>query len=361
MPDPDRVTGDVVSFTTPARVITVATGAASDVTHEAATLTGTLEELTGYDTADCSFEWREAGTSTWTETDPETRPSTGEYTADLSGLDTETEYEFRARGTASHDGEQAESTGEPATFTTDAEPLPEWQTYVADEGAAEESEIHVYEADAAGPVTVALNIHASEQTGVTALEDMLTEWPHPVESGTMIVWPTPCPSAAANETRTCNGEDLNEAFDLTDGPQTSVAQTIEDELVARNAEYLVDLHTRTELYESGGEGHAIFPSDDGTTRPISEAAVDEVNANYAFDPSEEWSVGNTVDEAGAQNDGMLATYAWETHGIHSQIGITWSAWNEADQIEQHKRVVATTLSEAGHQLGSGPSNLLTTN
>ena len=38
-------------------------------------------------------------------------------------------------------------------------------------------------------------------------------------------------------------------------------------------------------------------------------------------------VGSTIGAVGAENDGRLATYAWEEFGIYSQIGITWVAWN----------------------------------
>jgi hypothetical protein len=350
----DRVEGDVVTFSTLDRVLEMTTGDATDRTTESATLSGSVDAMDGYDSVECSFEWREEGSSSWSETEAETREQTGDFDAELDGLDPETEYEYRARGVAEHDGEETEGLGDIEVFETTP---PQWQTHTANEGHDEESELYVYEAEAAGPTTMAINIHASERPGIDALEGMLDDWEYPVDSGTLIVWPAPCPSAEEEETLTCNGEDLNEAFDLDDGPQTDVAQAIEDELVAWDVEHLCDLHTRSTLYEDGGEANAVFPSDDDDTRPISNTVVDHINDNYDYASDEEWQVGNNIDESGAQNDGMLATYAWEIHDVHSQIGISWSSWNDGEQTDQLQRFVAVTLDESGHDLRDAANTL----
>jgi hypothetical protein len=350
----DRVEGNVVTFSTLDRVLEMTTGDATERTNESATLSGSVDAMDGYDIVDCSIQYRETGATTWLETAAETRETTGSFSAAVDGLETETEYEYRARGVGAAGDDETEAVGETEVFETTP---PQWQTHVANEGHDEESELYVYEAEAAGPVTMAINIHASERPAIDALEGMLDQWEYPVDSGTLIVWPAPCPSAEEEETLTCNGEDLNEAFDLGDGPQTDVAQAIEDELVEWDVEHLCDLHTRSTLYEDGGEANAVFPSDDADTRPISNTVVDHINANYEYEPDEEWQVGNNIDESGAENDGMLATYAWEIHDVHSQIGISWSSWNDGEQTDQLQRFVAVTLDESGHDLRDAANTL----
>ncbi|MEY7848397.1 hypothetical protein AB7C87_04245 [Natrarchaeobius sp. A-rgal3] len=101
------------------------TGEVADRTEDGATLHGSLEALGGTDSVDVSFEYREAGAAGWTTTGSETRSSTGEFDEDVSGLDTDAEYEYRAVAVAP-DGNRDE--GVIATFATlapDSDPVVE--------------------------------------------------------------------------------------------------------------------------------------------------------------------------------------------------------------------------------------------
>lgn len=57
-----------------------------------------IGDLTSLNTADATgyFEWRQQGTDTWSTVGEQTLASTGEFSADLTGLSAETAYEFRA-------------------------------------------------------------------------------------------------------------------------------------------------------------------------------------------------------------------------------------------------------------------------
>lgn len=94
----------------------VSTSAATSVDSTSATLDGELLDLDGANSADCYFEWRRTGASSWSTTATETLSSTGSYSASLNGLAEGVEYEYRAVGMAS-DGDTA--TGGTTSFTTD--------------------------------------------------------------------------------------------------------------------------------------------------------------------------------------------------------------------------------------------------
>lgn len=91
----------------------VTTGSAS-VDETSATLNGSLNNLGGASSADVYFEYRESGGS-WTATSAQTRSSTGMYSETVSGLATDTDYEFRAVVDAS-DGDS--DTGSVTSFST---------------------------------------------------------------------------------------------------------------------------------------------------------------------------------------------------------------------------------------------------
>lgn len=93
----------------------VSTKSAANVTVSEATLTGAVSALGGADAAKCSFEWRAAGTSAWTETDGQSLSSSGSFEHTVTGLTTNTEYEFRAVAETADDS----VTGEINTVTTD--------------------------------------------------------------------------------------------------------------------------------------------------------------------------------------------------------------------------------------------------
>jgi len=73
----------------------------SNVDDSSADLTGELSDLDGASSADCYFEYRQDGASSFTDSAKQTLSSTGNYTETVSGLQSGTEYEFRAVGDAS--------------------------------------------------------------------------------------------------------------------------------------------------------------------------------------------------------------------------------------------------------------------
>lgn len=99
--------------------LSVATKDVTDLQTTSTTLNGSLDDLGGADSADCYFEWRRSGASSWNVTTVQTLSSTGSYSESLSGLEDGVEYEYRAIGEAS-DGDTA--TGSTLTFTTTDDP-----------------------------------------------------------------------------------------------------------------------------------------------------------------------------------------------------------------------------------------------
>jgi len=97
--------------------LAVSTGDATNVGTDAATLNGSLDDLGGADSVDVSFEWGPSGDLSNT-TPTQTLSSTGSFSADVSGLDPDTTYDFRAVADAS-DGDS--DTGATGSFTTDSE------------------------------------------------------------------------------------------------------------------------------------------------------------------------------------------------------------------------------------------------
>jgi len=93
----------------------VSTQAVTNVDTASATLGGDLFDLGETSSADCYFEWRRTGTSSWSATTKQTLSSTGPYSASLSGLEDGVDYEYRAVGEAS-DGDT--TTGSTVTFST---------------------------------------------------------------------------------------------------------------------------------------------------------------------------------------------------------------------------------------------------
>jgi hypothetical protein len=79
-----------------------------------ALLEGELVSLGGFDSAQVSFQWRPMGASSWNVTLAEARAAEGPYQAQLTGLDPEREYEYRA---AAETGGTFE-VGETVAFTT---------------------------------------------------------------------------------------------------------------------------------------------------------------------------------------------------------------------------------------------------
>jgi subtilisin len=95
--------------------VAVSTGSATNVTDSSATLNGDLTDLGGASSADVYFEWGESGTGLGNSTSKQTLSSTGSFSADVSGLSSGTDYDFRAVAEASDGDTDAGST---ATFTT---------------------------------------------------------------------------------------------------------------------------------------------------------------------------------------------------------------------------------------------------
>ncbi|WP_390277896.1 fibronectin type III domain-containing protein [Halobellus rarus] len=100
---------------------TVATLEPQDVTSETATLRGDLRKLGGADAVDVRFEWRAADGGAWTEAGEQSLDSPTEFAHTVSGLEGDTQYEFRA--VADADGETVE--GDVVEFGALAVPAPD--------------------------------------------------------------------------------------------------------------------------------------------------------------------------------------------------------------------------------------------
>lgn len=81
------------------------------------TLEGELSNLDGANSADCHFEWRQNGASSWNTTTKQTLNETGTFSDSLSGIEEDSEYEYRSLGDAS---DNVSDTGTTVSFTTDS-------------------------------------------------------------------------------------------------------------------------------------------------------------------------------------------------------------------------------------------------
>jgi len=99
---------------------TVETDAASNIGDFSATLNGTIADPGLESNADVYFEYREVGASTWNSAPKQTISETGTYSEDLSGLNIETDYEYRAVG----ENGRGTFTASTVTFSTDENTAP---------------------------------------------------------------------------------------------------------------------------------------------------------------------------------------------------------------------------------------------
>jgi acyl-coenzyme A thioesterase PaaI-like protein len=95
----------------------VTTLPATSIGHDSATLNGSLASLGFEPSVDVYFEFRKTGASTWSSTTAQAKTTRGTFSANISGLGTETEYEFRA--VVAWDSETAY--GDVEYFETEAE------------------------------------------------------------------------------------------------------------------------------------------------------------------------------------------------------------------------------------------------
>ncbi|MEA2085659.1 MAG: hypothetical protein U9O84_01245, partial [Chloroflexota bacterium] len=107
------VYGSEWSFTTTEK-LAVATGAASNITANSATLNGTLTSLGGYNSAYVSFEWGTNSMALDWKTTPVSMNCTGPFSADLPDLESDTTYYFRAKAVA----DNTTAYGSELSFTT---------------------------------------------------------------------------------------------------------------------------------------------------------------------------------------------------------------------------------------------------
>jgi hypothetical protein len=106
--------GYVLQFRTPKAEVSVKTLDATNITVELATLNGELTDFGDYTKANVYFRYRKVGQTSWLQTQKKEMTTLGNFYADISGLEINTEYEFRAM--ADYDTKTAE--GEIKTFKT---------------------------------------------------------------------------------------------------------------------------------------------------------------------------------------------------------------------------------------------------
>lgn len=88
----------------------------TSVTTTSARLTGELSDLGEAGSADCRFEWRAVGDSAWNATSARTLSSAGAFVAEIGGLVSGTDYEYRAAAVGSSGDTVA---GHRVAFTTE--------------------------------------------------------------------------------------------------------------------------------------------------------------------------------------------------------------------------------------------------
>lgn len=98
----------------------VATAAADNATDTSARLNGDLTAMNGNAEVNVRFDYRKRGAAGWTQTSNQPRARTGTFSATVSGLAPDTEYEFRAVAV----GEDADGTGSTLRFRTNTEAAP---------------------------------------------------------------------------------------------------------------------------------------------------------------------------------------------------------------------------------------------
>ena len=100
--------------------LAVETHSSSDVGESSAILAGELTELVGHDSTTVYFEWGPSGEGLPNETSGQTLDSTVTFDDELTDLDDDTEYEFRAVAETDEDTD----TGAMRSFTTDTRQIP---------------------------------------------------------------------------------------------------------------------------------------------------------------------------------------------------------------------------------------------
>ncbi len=114
-----RVEGATLTFTTDTFTApSVTTSAASGIGQTGATLNGNLTALGDATTVDRFFEWKEVGGPTWNTTTKNAQTVTGAFNQGISGLSSNTDYEFRAV-VEYEDGGTQTLYGSTLTFKTD--------------------------------------------------------------------------------------------------------------------------------------------------------------------------------------------------------------------------------------------------
>ncbi|MEZ3168906.1 fibronectin type III domain-containing protein [Halorubrum ejinorense] len=132
--DGESTTGSTAAFTTVEHLVSASTDGATSIGETSATIAGSLPDLGNADSAEVSFEYRDAGSSTWEATATQALTATGGFSETVTGLASDTGYEFRAHAVAS-DGDTA--TGNSVAFaTTVAESDPVIETFDVSEAGS---------------------------------------------------------------------------------------------------------------------------------------------------------------------------------------------------------------------------------
>lgn len=92
--------GGTVTFTTTNVSPTVSTGSPTNVTGSTVSLNGSLDDTGNAASADCRFEWRPVGASSWNATTAQILTSTGSFSVGITNLSGATDYEYRATARA---------------------------------------------------------------------------------------------------------------------------------------------------------------------------------------------------------------------------------------------------------------------
>lgn len=130
--------GTVKTFTTKPHP-SVRTDNVDNIGAHTATLHGNLTEMGDASFINVSFQHREQGAATWTNTTEQNKSETGAYTEDVTGLTADTTHEYRAM--AEWNNEENQTFGATQTFTT--EPVePQVETQNPDNVGQDSARLH---------------------------------------------------------------------------------------------------------------------------------------------------------------------------------------------------------------------------
>ncbi|MFC6733879.1 MULTISPECIES: succinylglutamate desuccinylase/aspartoacylase family protein [unclassified Haladaptatus] len=211
----------------------------------------------------------------------------------------------------------------------------------------DETWVHKYEAVRPGPTTmIVAGLHGDEESGWRAADKMI-DWR--VETGRIVVIPRASARAVEKRVRGLDS-DPNRDYPPTGECYTEIAREIWGEVERYDPDLLLSLHSSYGIYKSGdgGVGQAIFPTQHGDAREMSQKTCEALNRGYGLDGKWRYRLGNTLSErhtklmhrAGAQLN---------TRGVIAETTEKWPSLE--DQMTWQRFTVRHLMQQIGHRKG----------